>query len=43
MTSIEHETGRSISVVDVAAVFEKLVIGRMADLRVAEAPEPASA
>jgi lipoyl(octanoyl) transferase len=43
MTSIEHETGRSISVVDVAAVFEKLVIGRMADLRVAAAPEPASA
>ena len=43
MTSIEHETGRSISVVDVAAVFEKLVIGRMADLRVVAAPEPASA
>jgi lipoyl(octanoyl) transferase len=43
MTSIEHETGHSISVVDVAAVFEKLVIGRMADLRVATAPEPASA
>ena len=43
MTSIEHESGRSISVVDVAAVFEKLVIGRMADLRVAAAPEPASA
>jgi lipoyl(octanoyl) transferase len=43
MTSIEHETGRPISVVDVAAVFEKLVIGRMADLRVAAAPEPASA
>jgi lipoyl(octanoyl) transferase len=43
MTSIEHETGHSISVVDVAAVFEKLVIGRMADLRVAPAPEPASA
>jgi lipoyl(octanoyl) transferase len=43
MTSIEHETGHSISVVDVAAVFEKLVIGRMADLRVAAAPEPASA
>ena len=43
MTSIKHETGRSISVVDVAAVFEKLVIGRMADLRVAAAPEPASA
>jgi lipoyl(octanoyl) transferase len=43
MTSIEHETGCPISVVDVAAVFEKLVIGRMADLRVAEAPEPARA
>jgi lipoyl(octanoyl) transferase len=43
MTSIEHEIGHSISVVDVAAVFEKLVIGRMADLRVAAAPEPASA
>jgi lipoyl(octanoyl) transferase len=43
MTSIEHEAGRSISVVDVAAVFEKLVIGRMADLRVAQTPEPASA
>jgi lipoyl(octanoyl) transferase len=42
MTSIEHEAGRPISVVDVAAVFEKLVIGRMADLRVAAAPEPAS-
>ena len=34
MTSIEKETGKSLSVVDVAAAFEKLVSRRIPDLRV---------
>jgi lipoyl(octanoyl) transferase len=38
MTSMERETGRVISVVDVAAEFEKLVRGRLADLRMTEVP-----
>ena len=33
MTSMERETGRPISVIDVAAQFEKLVVSRLADLR----------
>ena len=33
MTSMERETGRSISVVDVAAQFEKLAVTRLGDLR----------
>ncbi|HEY2125425.1 MAG TPA: lipoyl(octanoyl) transferase LipB [Chthoniobacterales bacterium] len=37
MTSVERETGRVISVVDVAAQFEKLVQGRLADLRTDQA------
>jgi lipoate-protein ligase B len=40
MTSMELEKG-PISVVDVAATFEKLAVGRMADLRAAAAREPA--
>ena len=42
MTSMEKETGRPISVVDVAAQFEKLASARMADLRVTQAGEPAA-
>ena len=43
MTSMERETGRAISVVDVAARFEKLVGARMADLRVETAAAAVSA
>jgi lipoyl(octanoyl) transferase len=34
MTSMELETGKRVSVVDVAAVFRKLALGRISDLRV---------
>jgi lipoyl(octanoyl) transferase len=42
MTSMEKETGRPISVVDVAAQFEKLASARMPALRVTQAGEPAA-
>jgi lipoyl(octanoyl) transferase len=42
MTSMEKETGRSFSVVDVANAFEKLVVKRIADLRVAECGKAAT-
>ena len=40
MTSMERETGRSISVLEVATPFERLIIRRLADLRadLSEAP-----
>ena len=41
MTSMEREIGRLISVVDVAAQFEKLVVTRLQDLRIKQ-EEPAS-
>ena len=41
MTSIEKETGKSFSVIDVAGAFEKMAACRLSDLRV-EA-EPATA
>jgi lipoyl(octanoyl) transferase len=40
MTSMERETGGSISVIDVAAVFEKMAVRGMADLRVHEEAQP---
>ncbi|HEV2046587.1 MAG TPA: lipoyl(octanoyl) transferase LipB [Chthoniobacterales bacterium] len=43
MTSMELEVGKSFSVVDVAAVFEKLVQRRIFDLRVDQAAQPAIA
>ena len=36
MTSIAAETGRSVSVIDAAGEFEKIVSARLADLRVSE-------
>jgi lipoyl(octanoyl) transferase len=36
MTSMEKEAGRSFSVIDVAATFEKLALGRIGDLRANE-------
>jgi len=38
MTSMERELGQSISVIDVAAVFENLVRRRIDDLHVDLAP-----
>jgi lipoyl(octanoyl) transferase len=38
MTSIEKETRRSVSVIEVAAAFEKLVARKIAELRVPPAP-----
>jgi lipoyl(octanoyl) transferase len=43
MTSMELEAGKSFSVVDVAAVFEKLAQRRISDLRVDQAAQPAIA
>jgi hypothetical protein len=34
MTSMEKEIGKSLSVIDVASAFEKLVLNRIWDLRV---------
>jgi lipoate-protein ligase B len=34
MTSIEKETGKSVSVIDAASTFEKMAACRMSDLRV---------
>jgi lipoyl(octanoyl) transferase len=42
MTSMEREIGRPISVVDVAAQFEKLVTMRLVELREADAPKMAN-
>jgi len=38
MTSIEIETRRSVSVIEVAAAFEKLVARKIPELRVPPAP-----
>jgi lipoyl(octanoyl) transferase len=38
MTSIEKETRRSVSVIEVAAAFEKLVVRKIPELRVLPAP-----
>jgi len=38
MTSIEKETGRSVSVIEVAVAFEKLVAREISELRVLRAP-----
>lgn len=43
MTSMEREASRAISVVDVAARFEKLVLMRMTELRAESTAAPASA
>ena len=40
MTSMEKETGKVFSVVDVATVFEKLALDRITDLRIAQQEEP---
>jgi lipoyl(octanoyl) transferase len=40
MTSIEVETGKTFSVIDVAAVFEKLAWRRISDLRPNETTQP---
>ena len=40
MTSMEKETGKVFSVVDVAAVFEKLALDRITDLRITQQEEP---
>ncbi|MDQ2824140.1 MAG: lipoyl(octanoyl) transferase LipB [Verrucomicrobiota bacterium] len=41
MTSIERETGKEFSVIDVAAIFEKLALDRIWDLRVDQQIQPA--
>ena len=43
MTSMEKETGKLISVVDVAVAFEKLAEHRIVDLRLAQKAEPVNA
>jgi lipoyl(octanoyl) transferase len=43
MTSMEKETGKSISVVDIAVAFEKLAEHRIVDLRLAQEPPPVNA
>jgi lipoyl(octanoyl) transferase len=40
MTSMEKETGKSISVVDVAVAFEKLAEHRIIDLHIAQETQP---
>ena len=40
MTSMDKETGKVFSVVDVAAVFEKLALDRITDLRITQQEEP---
>jgi lipoyl(octanoyl) transferase len=42
MTSMEKETGKAFSIVDVATAFEKLALDRMIDLRIAQREQPAS-
>jgi lipoyl(octanoyl) transferase len=43
MTSMEKETGKSISVVDVAVAFEKLAEHRIIDLHIAQETQPVNA
>ncbi len=43
MTSMEKETGKSISVVDVAVAFEKLAGHRIVDLHIAQETQPVNA
>ncbi len=40
MTSMERETGKTFSVVDVATAFEKLALDRITDLRIAQQEQP---
>jgi len=40
MTSMEKETGKAFSVVDVATVFEKLALDRIIHLRIAQEAQP---
>ena len=40
MTSMEKETGKAFSVVDVATVFEKLALDRIIRLRIAQEAQP---
>ena len=40
MTSMEKETGKAFSVVDVARIFEKLALDRIIHLRVAQEAQP---
>ncbi len=40
MTSMEKETAKAFSVVDVARVFEKLALGRIIRLRIAQEAQP---
>jgi lipoyl(octanoyl) transferase len=42
MTSMEKETGKSFSVIDVARAFEKLVLNRICDLRVDQEAQTAN-
>jgi len=42
MTSLEKETGKSFSVIDVARAFEKLVLNRICDLRVDQGAQTAN-
>ena len=42
MTSMEKETGKAFSIVDVAMAFEKLALDRMIDLRIAQKEQPAN-
>jgi lipoyl(octanoyl) transferase len=43
MTSMEKETGKVFSVVDVAKVFEKLALDRITDLHIAQEAQPVNA
>jgi lipoyl(octanoyl) transferase len=43
MTSMEKETGKVFSVVDVATVFEKLALDRITDLHIAQEAQPVNA
>jgi len=40
MTSMEKETGKAFSVVDVARIFEKLALDRIIHLRIAQEAQP---
>ncbi len=42
MTSMQKETGKSFSVIDVAGAFEKLVLNRICDLRVDQGAQTAN-
>ena len=43
MTSMEKETGKSLSVVDIAVAFEKLAEHRIIDLHIAQETQPVNA